>query len=98
MWRQQQRRPTLPSPERENELKIKPSLELPKPCLDLGPLLGAAAVALADTLGNLSFSFDRQHLGDLGLVPAEIGALEVLLCFLKLVGFGRGGRGREEKR
>jgi len=57
-------------------------LELPEPGLDLGPLLRGAAVALADALGELALALDRQHLRDLGLVPAEVGALELLYSFL----------------
>ena len=54
-------------------------LELPEAGLDLCPLLRRAAVPLADALGQLALALDREHLGDLGLVPAEVGALELLL-------------------
>ena len=76
-------------------------LKLPKPGLDLGPLLGRAAVPLADALGELALPLDRQHLRDLRLVPAEVGALEVLFCFgegLRVSLAREEEKGGEEKR
>jgi len=84
----------------ETSRKDVPPLELPEPGLDLGPLLGEAAVPLADALGELPLPLDRQHLRDLGLVPAKVRALEVLFVSELFSGWGgsREGEGERERK
>jgi len=84
----------------ETSRKDVPPLELPEPGLDLGPLLGGAAVPLADALGELPLPLDRQHLRDLGLVPAKVRALEVLFVSELFSGWGgsREGEGERERK